>query len=637
MGETTWWLVYKKVIIQLLLLLLIFQGIRLLFVGINYQYFPELSIMQYLRLVVHSLRFDLSAVISVNLLYIFLSFIPFSFVSKTWYQQILNGLFVITNSISFMFELADIGYFPFVRKRMTAEVFHLIGRKSDFIDLLPSYLKEFWYVPLAALIFIAGLIYLNHKVLDRFKHIRIHFSIKTLLFFIVSIGISTVIIRGGLQLKPMMNNNALLVASNDHVPIVLNTSFSILHTLEQEKLEILNDYTDSDLMEMYHPIKNYSRSSKPRTCNVVMIILESFGRQYTGIGGRKSYTPFLDSLMKESLVFSNAFANGHRSADGIPACIGGVPAFMNEAFTTSPYAGNKLDALPFLLKQSGYSSSFFHGGTNGTMSFDIYASNAGFDRYVGRTEYNHDQDYDGTWGIWDEPFLQYYANELGKERQPFFSTIFTLSSHEPFKIPEKYNHEPFASYQGIYRGISYSDMALKIFFQTARAQPWFKNTLFVITADHNFLANVDTAGFYNNGLGLYAVPVLFFNPSDRSLISENHKPMQQIDLLPTILDYLHYPYKFYAYGNSAFDSSASRFVYTQMGDHHQMMLDHYVFTSDHPGQSAVFDYAVDSLLKVPLLNDTIHGKLRKSFKVFKQILNNSMIDNKMSYQSFIQK
>ncbi len=627
--------IYKKVTLQFTLLLGIYQCIRLLFFCINHVYFKTINAEQYINLMIHSLRFDLSAVFLINSLYLILILLPSQVVNLVWYKRVLNVLFIFTNSVAFLFDLADIGYYPYIRKRMTAEVFHLIGKKSDFLDLLPTYLREFWFVPITAVCFIAGFVYLNQKIrLAVSDGGQNEFSIRKGLLYLLTIIFSVIVIRGGLQLKPIMNISALLVASNDQTPLVLNTPFSILHSLSENKLEHLKYYSEKEMLVYCKPVKNYSSGGQFRNNNVVLIILESFGRQYTGIGGRVSYTPFLDSLMGKSLVFTNAFANAHRSADGIPAVLAGIPVFMEDSYMNSPYSNNTIEALPMLLKRNGYRSSFFHGGTNGTMSFDIFSKSAGFERYVGRTQYNNDKDYDGAWGIWDEPFLQYYAKELGEEKQPFISAVFTLSSHEPFRLPEKYRNSDFSKLNGIYKGISYTDMALRKFFQRVSKQSWYQNTLFVITADHNFLANNDTADFYNRGMGLYAVPVIMYNPSDSSLRSFVKQPMQQIDIMPTILDYLHYPSSFFAYGNSAFDSLAPHFAYTQMGEHQQMLQDNRVLVTDNQKTFKLFDYANDSLLNHPLLNDSLLQKSKKDFRLFKQLLQNTLIENTQTEKTF---
>lgn len=625
----------KVIGIQLLLILVIYQVLRLLFFSINHGYFHHVGLFELMRLSGYGIRFDVSAVFGVNLAYITLALLPFHVTGLRSYQFMLRALFVLTNSIAFLFELSDIGYFPYVRHRMSAEVFHLLGRKSDFIDLLPSYLREFWFVPLLACVILSGFIWANRHIILRFGlNEGTGFSFSALFRHLIMLGIALTCIRGGWQLKPIMNMNALLVTSNERTPLVLNTTFSILHTLQEKKLERLQFFSDEAITAMYHPIKQFQSHQGNPHCNVVVIILESFGKQYTGIGGRKSVTPFLDSLMGKSLVFTHAFANGHRSADGIPACLAGIPAFMEESFTTSPYADNTIDALPSLLRKSGYHTSFFHGGTNGTMSFDIFAKGAGFDRYAGRNEYANDADYDGTWGIWDEPFLQYVARELGQEKQPFFSSVFTLSSHEPFALPAKFANTSFSNLKGIMKGIAYSDMALQHFFETASGQAWYKNTLFVITADHNYLANQDSLGYYNNGLGLYAVPLMFYHPGDQGLQGFEATPRQQIDILPSVLDYVGYPFPFFAFGNSVFDTIATPFVYTQMGDHHQFLLEDELLVAEQLKCTGLYALATDSLLQYPLPDTTASRAIMQRFRAFKQFLQNAMIDNRQSVKTY---
>ncbi len=626
---------YRKVIFQIGLVLLIYQCSRLFFFLINQVCFAQVDLWHYLYILFSSLRFDASAVFTLNLPYIVFMLLPFAFVQHKTYQKAIHIWFLISNTFGFIFDIADIAYFPFVRKRMTAEVFHLIGKKSDFVDLLPSYLTKFWYVSVLIVLCTILFIYVSHKINQRYKMLESpKLNIKSIIAFCISLLLSILCIRGGLQLKPLITGNAILVVSNDEIPLLVNTPFSIIHSFEEKKLVPIPDYSDQTVNELFHPIKNYHHHQKPNTCNVVLILLESFGKGYTGIGGRKSYTPFLDSLMQKSYVYTNAFANAYRSADGIPACVAGIPHFMDEPFATSPYSTNTIDALPALLKNLNYQSTFFHGGTNGTMNFDVFAKSAGFDDYKGRKEFNNEKEYDGTWGIWDEPFLQFTVSEMGNMKQPFFSTIFTLSSHEPFALPAKYKHADFANLKGIEKGISYSDMALQQFFASAAKTNWYKNTLFVITADHNFIANNDT--YYANTMGLYAIPVLFFKPGDPALVGRNSTLFQQIDILPTILDYIHYPKDFFAFGKSAFDTTRIAFAFNKMSEFEQMRLNNFVLAYHDTSTTAMYDFNTDSLQKKNIIvqQDSTFRQLNVYYKAFKQLLYNSIISNKQSASTF---
>ncbi|MCZ2129010.1 MAG: LTA synthase family protein, partial [Bacteroidia bacterium] len=361
-----------------------------------------------------------------------------------------------------------------------------------------------------------------------------------------------------------------------------------------------------------------------------------FGKGFTGIGGRQSYTPFLDSLMQHSYTFTNAFANAFRSADGIPAILSGIPYMMNDAFPFSIYSTNKIESLASVLKKQGYTSSFFHGGTNGTMNLDLYTQAAGFEKYYGRNEYANDKDYDGTWGIWDEPFLQYFAFQLSKQKQPFISTIFTLSSHEPFKLPPQYQDHPIAQLQGINRGIAYSDLALKLFFEKASKQSWFQNTLFIITADHNFLAFEDPQHYYNQSLGIFAIPIVFFSPNDTKLKANDTTLIQQIDIMPSVLHYLNYNDSFFSFGNSAWDKFHTRFVTAGISSTSYFYIPPMLLTANDTNINGYFNFKNDSLLSNNIIEqkDSQFSSLELRYKAYIQLLHYCLIHNKQSIETF---
>jgi arylsulfatase A-like enzyme len=596
----------RRLVLQFLLLLLLYFLSRLCFTIINARHFGGLTSSGFLRIAFYAIRYDLSGLCAVNALYIILLLLPLPVWRWPAYEKFTQGVFIVSNSLALLFELSDWAYFPYNFKRSTADVLRMIGRKGDFWSVLPSYLLNYWYVPLAAILFIVLLIKANNwiraltpiAVTPQFRHPWLRPLVQTILLILIA-GLTAIGVRGGLQYIPIGLRNAVQIADSRYVPIVLNTPFSIISTLATPSLEEVQYMPDTQAHSLMPFTHQYSGRPFQKK-NVVLIILESGSKEFTCLGGRTSFSPFLDSLMGHSLTCTQAFANGQTSAEGIPAIIAGMPTLMDEAFTTSNYGTNKITALPSVLKTQGYSSAFYHGGTNGTMSFDIFTAAAGYDHYYGRTEYNNEADYDGAWGIWDEPFLQYFAHGLSTMRQPFFASVFTLAAHPPYHVPDQYKTTLPKGPQPVHQCMAYTDLAVRRFFATASKQSWYDSTLFIITADH---ASPQTGGgYYSMGMGQYAIPIIFFCPSDSTLRGNIAAPVQQLDILPSVLDYLGYGAPFFAFGNSIFHQKEEpRYVITQSSNTYQWLQNGHVLVANGVTPKGYYTFPADSLYTSNLL------------------------------------
>ena len=300
---------------------------------------------------------------------------------------------------------------------------------------------------------------------------------------------------------------------------------------------------------------------------------------------------------------------------------------MNESYITSPYGSNQMNSLANLLKQQNYYTAFFHGGSNGTMGFDAFCNLAGYDNYFGRTEYNNEKDFDGHWGIWDEEFLQYTANTINKKQQPFFATVFTLSSHHPFPIPERYKGKFKEGPLPIEKSVGYSDFALRKFFESVKKMPWFNNTLFVLTADHT---GISEDPFYSNSLGNYSIPIIYYMPNSQ-LKGRDSKATQQIDIMPSVLDFINYPSSYFAFGNSVFDNTAEHFALTFNSDLFQLIEKNFVFQFNGDKAINLYNFSNDSLLKNNLINTEIGvaEKMENKTKAIIQTYQQGLINNKM--------
>ena len=465
---------------------------------------------------------------------------------KPWISnKVLNILIFFSFLIFLVPALAlnfiDIEMINFVGRRFswsTLFVFREVGGKGS------GYFKDYGGMIIFVVLVLAFVVWLAKKWIFNFSEknsekifsLRKHYAFGFL--FLVGLILS---IRGGLQLKPLSFTHAQIFSSSWLNNLVMNSSFSVIKSANHDSLVRHHFFKDEN--ERFQYLNGSLRGPslieglRPKTPqNVVIIILESFSLEYMGkINGDQGYTPFLDSLAEKALFFPHAMANGRRSIEGVPAVLTGVPTLMDEPFITSAFAGNKIIKLPEVLKSRGYHTSFFHGGQNGTMYFDSFTQGLGIENYFGAREYPTSEDNDGIWGIYDEPFFQFFAQKLTSFPQPFFSAIFSLSSHQPYKIPERYNKQLSEGPLPILKAVAYADFSLRRFFEKASEQSWYHNTLFVITADHTQMSYRKD---FKNDISKYRIPILFFHPDQKWPSVDPNEIVQQIDIPVSVLDYL---------------------------------------------------------------------------------------------------
>jgi phosphoglycerol transferase MdoB-like AlkP superfamily enzyme len=474
---------------------------------------------------------------------------------------------------------------------------------SDGWRLLFTFIVDYWYVPLIFIILMVFAAWTYKRIGRSFDTGEEGWKTRSVELLLFS-GLIVLAGRGGLQLVPITLVDAGLYTTPRFMPLVLNTPFSFVVTAFQQKQEPLYYFSSPEEVEHYFSLNYQVKPSVAPSFkgkNVVVLILESFGQEYTGYYTKqKGFTPFLDSLLRQSYVFTNAFANGKQSVDAVPAILSGIPALTQEPFIASGYAANRMPSLASYFVEQGYQTQFFHGGVNGTMGFEAFAQSAGIQHYYGKSQYpNKDEDYDGNWGIFDEPYLQYFAHELTKNDNPFFSVLFTLSSHHPYTIPEKYKGKFHKGYYDIHESIGYADYALSRFFEESKKQPWYNNTLFVLTADHT--AHSDLS-FYQEGMGMYAVPIAFYDPSghwkgvDSTII-------QHIDLFPTLISLTGGDVKGKFFGRNVFDHTVQHDAITfNYGEMYHYLKDSLQVNFNGRHIQELYRYPQDSILKNNILD-----------------------------------
>ncbi|HMT30445.1 MAG TPA: LTA synthase family protein [Bacteroidia bacterium] len=612
---------------RLLLLVVIYQLCRLAFLLANFNYFQSSEFSDVVLAFISGLRFDLNAIILLNLPLILIHLLPVNWFYSKITQTTFKLFFLLINIPSILLNCIDLEYFKYQGKRTTADLFQLFGMGDDMKNTIPQMAMDFWYVLLVFAILTTFMIFVYNRI--RVEKPSVINENKTLnwLMVIPLLAVFFVGGRGGFQYKPLGIMAAARNTNPQLVPLVLNTPFTVLKTYGKKIIEEKNYMPEDEAKSYFNKDHLFKRKSNFKPLNVIVIILESFSSEYIGaLNNGRGYTPFLDSLMHESLTFSNAFANAKKSIDGIPAVLASMPTLMTASYVSSPYNSNKLKSIAGILKSKGYSSAFFHGGNNGTMNFDNFTLLTGFDKYYGRKEYPQN-DYDGHWGVFDENFYYFFSDKCSGMKQPFVCSFFSLSSHHPYNLPDKYRGKFKKGTLPIHESIGYADYSLKCFFEKAKQTDWYKNTLFVITADHT---GPSEQAYYNTKAGMFRVPVIFYQPgSNKKLWSDD--VTQQTDILPGILDYLNYDEPFSAFGNSMFDTTRTPFAVNFAGDVYQVMSNELVIQFDGTEVAGCYNYRTDSLL----MNDIASPKnisqvrLTKTLQSVLQQYNHAMIWNEL--------
>jgi phosphoglycerol transferase MdoB-like AlkP superfamily enzyme len=470
------------------------------------------------------LRFDLAGLCLLNIPVILLSLIPSM---RPGFFQFERWLFVILNMLGILATVNDFELFVFTGKRLSVDLFSL---GSDILDQLPQLAVYYWYFPVTTL-FLAYMVYYTDKRFVGHSG-RATRPIAFLLGTLVFLGAVFVAIRGGLQSKSIDVQSAFTQGKNELGHLVMNTPYHFFRTLKNNSLERMTFFTEDSLaraiIKEHRDIGPHHLPAQRGKRNIVLLIMESFSLEYVEEG----FTPFLSELIKESAFFPYHLANGRRSIEVLPSVLCALPSLMATPISKSIFQSNNFTCIPKLLKEAGHSTAFFHGGNRGTMGFESYTLSHGFESYFSREDYPLESDFDGTWGIYDGPFLQYSLGEISRLKTPFFVGIFTLSSHQPYSVPLNLKGQFPKGHLEIHESIGYSDYALRKFFESAKKLPWYKDTIFIITADHT--SKLSSKKFQNS-IGHYRVPLVIHDPQ-KTLSLPTNKVTHHSDIPRTVAD-----------------------------------------------------------------------------------------------------
>lgn len=592
---------------NIVLVLVLYSLLRIVCYLVNGAMFPDIDSRHLLEILLGGVRFDMTAVFYLSSLYVLAILLP---LPPRWrenrvYQNVIAWLFIVPNAIGLIINTIDIVYIRFTDRRTTCTFFTEFANDNNLWSIFGQGVVQYWYVTLAGLAVLAILYFCTRKRFACCSVRPIVYYLCETVILLTSVYFYVIGIRGGFgkYTRPITVSNALQYTNTPRESaLVLNTPFSLMKSLENQNYVEPPYFSAEELPEHMSPVHTASEmlageaDSTNSVQNVVVLILESFSREYIGFYNRdregyEGYTPFLDSLLEQSVTYEYSYASGRKSIDAMPSVLSSIPMLI-EPYIVTPYSTNAVSSIADCLKRKGYNTAFFHGAPNGSMGFQAYARSAGFDHYYGMDEFDDKSAFDGTWAIWDEPFLQYYAQTMSRMQEPFMTAVFTASSHHPFKVPEQYGDSFPQGKLPIHASIGYADHALRRFFETASRQPWFEHTLFAITADHT---NELSFPEYTNARGLFEVPVAFYHHA----IKPEKRPdvVSQTDIMPSILDYIGYREPFFAFGENALTAAKVHpYAVCYNAPLYQVFSDSLLVQYDGERVVGVYDYRHDRCL-----------------------------------------
>ena len=615
---------------------------RLLFVYFNNDLLQIDNFLQLTKLLYHGIRFDSMSIVYLNSIFILLSIIPFKINTSKIYQDVLIWIYFIFNGIGMLLNFIDFEYYRFNLNRLMSSFLEAIESEPNKSELILHYIFDYYHILIIYLTFLFVWIFLYKmvKLKDQLSFRNKNYYLSSLFIFLFTAVFCVMGARGGdlkKSTRPITIIDAMDNVNNpQHADIILNTPFTILKTLFKKPFKLINKFNNDEILNELNTIKQYNRVLKDPSPNVIIFILESMGREYWGsmnkerkIKDFKGFTPFLDSLAEHSLVFSNAFATSRKSIHAMPSILAGIPSF-EISYTSTPYSKQKIESIVSIANSMDYNTSFFHGASNGSMGFLGFSNTLGFKNYYGRNEFNNDDEYDGYWGIWDEPFLQFTKETLDNKKQPFLATVFTITSHEPYVIPKKYDNRFNQGIIPMHKCVLYTDFSIKKFFDESKNSDWFKNTIFLFTADHS---NKSYYPYYQKTINRFANPIMIYIPNSE-FKGEVNSLASHMDIYPTIVDLIGYKKPFRSWGKSLVtpDDLNSIVVNYLGGGSYFIMNDSLI--SVHNGEKAIGFYDIqDKNFKDNLIHkrNKKMNDLERKGSIFLQDYFNRIIKGEMNY------
>jgi len=501
--------------------------------------------------------------------------LPFGWAAHIWWRRIWGWcLFGILVAFALILG-GDAVYFGYVGRHTGPEI---LAVQND-LDLLAGYIfGEYLWLVVVVLAALAGAGYGWRRLIRLGVDEKRTPKNAVLGWVILMLYIPTafLVIRGGVSKKPINIVNAFEGTSIPGGYLTLNGPFALYHSLrhtsrtmvdffpKEEAVHVVQTWLQSDhetfLDEQYPLLRKRTPQNQGKYPNIVIFMLESWDadfmdcmRRATGQEASYGVTPVFDALSSQGVLFTNFFANGQRSMEGLAAIFAGMPTMPGMPYLGTGMEQNQLAYLGQIAKQHDYETYFLQGAKRNSYRCDAISYLSGFDHYAGSEDIppvGHEQPKD-RWGAWDHDTLQEANRLFAASKKPFLGFVFTLTTHGPHDVPgaewEKY---PTDQRKGRFLNtLSYTDWAIGEFFKRAKQDGYFENTIFILLADHVSGLSEGSADI----LSRFHVPCLILAPGLAPKVQRDIA--SQMDLLPTIMDMAGWSGNHASMGRSLFDET----------------------------------------------------------------------------------
>ena len=541
---------------------LIFQFFRVIFLAYHYKKALELPSSLWVESATHGLPMDIS--FAAYILAIPTLLMMFTGQRWDWYRKTLSIYTIIIVSLITVLTVVDLELFRAWGFRIDATSLHYLETPAEAFASMGA--APVWQLVLLLIV----LIFLVNRVLQTIiRRITASFRRSPLLYtvpaFLVIAGSLIVPIRGGFQLAPM-NESAVFFSDKSFANYAaVNVPWNYMRSVLNEAYSDENPFKYVEDGEASRKVTSlYSRMGETQQVidtvgkkNVLVIIWESFTAKAVGsLGGLKNITPQFDQIAKEGLLFTHIYASGNRSDKGMVAILSGYPAQPTTSIIKIPKKTASLPSLPTIFKTNGWQTSFYYGGETEFANMKSYFLQQGFDRIVDINDFDS-KDMNSKWGAHDHVVFKRLMHDLDQEKQPFFTTMFTLSSHEPFEVPTKTVIAGNDPEHLFLNALHYTDESLGAFLREAQTKPWWKNTLVVIIADHGH----PLPETRKDKPSEFHIPMLWLGGALTATPARVDTLASQTDLAATILNQMHLPSGTFAWSNDIFKKGRQDFAY----------------------------------------------------------------------------